>query len=68
MHWAILALSAVLLYSCLREERTVNYYINHSEERMTKIRTCQENQDTSDRCMNAYTAQRMIMQGRMPPQ
>ena len=68
MHWAILALIAVLLYSCLSEERTVNYYINHSEERATKIRTCQENQDTTDRCMNAYTAQRMIMQGRMPPQ
>lgn len=66
MHWVVLTLVALLLYSCLREERTVTYYINNTEERMTKIRTCQENQDLSDRCMNAYTAQRMISIGRMP--
>lgn len=67
MRWAIFALVAILLYNCLGEERTVNYYINHSAERATKIRTCQENRDTSDRCMNAYTAQRTIMQGLVPP-
>ena len=69
MQWVIVALVAVaLLYSCVSEDRTVNYYINHHEERTVKIRTCQENQDTSDRCMNAFTAARMVMMGRMPPQ
>jgi hypothetical protein len=68
MQWAILAILIVVLYSCFSDERTVTYYINHSEERMTKIRTCQENQSQSDRCMNAYNAQRMIIMGRIPPQ
>lgn len=68
MPWIVAIVVAVLLYSCLREERTVNYYINHHEERMVKIRTCQENKSTSDRCMNAFAAHHMIMQGRMPPQ
>ncbi len=68
MPWIVAIVVAMLLYSCLREERTVNYYINHHEERMVKIRTCQENQDTGDRCMNAFTAQRMILEGRMPLQ
>ena len=69
MQWVVVALLAAwLLYSCFSEERTVSYYINHHEERTVKIRTCQENHDTSDRCMNAYTAARMIMMGRMPPE
>ena len=56
------SLVVLFLYWLFRSDRTVDYYLNHYQERIEKLQDCGQLDMTKDReCMNAYTAQRMFM-------
>jgi hypothetical protein len=66
----LLGCAALLLYFLYFKTNTVDDYLNNYQGRLEKLQECGQVPDmTKDKeCMNAYTAQRMFVLGRMPPQ